>query len=436
MYAGPSHVNAFATEFSRFGGIPESVTRFALGLSASTQRELATRSLHTYGSVRNALLLETAGTMFISVDDDTECITSEPGPPDRSLTFPSQPLPFRWRLQSPLTSEEADFDFIGRHEFALGKQVSTILRERKESICIDYGSADLGDVPRCRRLTITRSFLGVDGDSGLRSLLSPLVFAGDRVEDLPEREDLCLEMIARHQCTRWVPRWMVGGSPFCMGINMGLDNRAILPPFFPFQRNEDGLFGALLDAIGEEHAVAFLPGTIRHRSPEDRTASTREPWWDLTRWRVPDFLMALIGLSARPSLPGLFRRTLSGISEDLIGIGGSPYSSFRDLLANLRHINLLQQLNASDAILSIASPNGFICRALEEFRRAVLDALARSGGVDVVDLEGSEEERVTILQELILSYGMLLRHWPAMHEYAIAFRTEGRGLCREITGVR
>ena len=44
----------------------------------------------------------------------------------------------------------------------------------------------------------------------------------------------------------------------------GFDNRLLLPPFFPVQRNADGIFGLVLQKCVDGSRVAFLPSVLLH----------------------------------------------------------------------------------------------------------------------------------------------------------------------------
>lgn len=180
---------------------------------------------------------------------------------------------------------------------------------------------------------------------------------------------------------------------------MGLDDREILPPFFPFQRNEDGLFGTVLSGTSSQHCAAFIPGTIRHSPSENSSAPIEGLWRDLTRWRVPEYLLALISHVMTTAQPPLFSRAVSGVAEDLITIGRLPHDSFRALVVNLRHITLASQLHGVDSSLSTVAEN----------------ELLRS--------------EVMLIQEFILSYGILLRNWPAIHGGAQVLNQQSAGFC-------
>lgn len=412
-YVGLSCAAGFAACLARTCSIPEGVVRFALGFSASAERQLEIKELTTPGGTRNALMLATAGSKLISVDDDTECITAEPEPRDDRLAVRALPLIFRWSFAQSGALKLRDFDFIGRHAAVLGKSLHELISGWNGGIAFDTGA---GNSTGNHRLIVTRSFLGVEGDSGLKSLLNSALFGGANFEDLPEDELAYVEALEAHQCRRWVPQVALGRSQFCMGINMGLDNRAVLPPFFPFQRGQDGLFGGLLDAI-EGHACAFLPGTIRHSPLGDRRASVDEIRLDLTRWRVAEYLSAIFNYSAVASRSVACPRAIRRIGEELVGIGRLPLVPFRTLLVSLRHSALSLQIQHIDLLLAGGARSNCVRRDLICARTALSEALSVEYP-DLVDLELPPDGRVELMRELVKSYGLLMLSWPDLCECA------------------
>ena len=57
----------------------------------------------------------------------------------------------------------------------------------------------------------------------------------------------------------------------------GLDNSALLPPYFPAFRGEDRLFGAMVEAIHHRAAALEYPWCVPHLPMEERHLSIREP---------------------------------------------------------------------------------------------------------------------------------------------------------------
>jgi hypothetical protein len=69
---------------------------------------------------------------------------------------------------------------------------------------------------------------------------------------------------------RSASRYTISDGSLFMTMNTGYDNRALLPPFLPVGRNEDGLFSITLHACMEGALVGHLPLAVHHAPPELR----------------------------------------------------------------------------------------------------------------------------------------------------------------------
>ena len=111
---------------------------------------------------------------------------------------------------------------------------------------------------------------GVLGDSGLKESL-PFFFAeGPSLERLLSADGGHRGAMASRQMARAVLRTTVGDTQFCMGANIGLDNRRLLPPFQTAARNEDGIFSGLVRRCLPGSFIGFLPRTVLHAPVDPR----------------------------------------------------------------------------------------------------------------------------------------------------------------------
>jgi hypothetical protein len=112
------------------------------------------------------------------------------------------------------------------------------------------------------RVVVTAA--GVMGDSGMGSPSYFLSLRGASRARLLQSEGVYRYALARQQVLRAVPRATVCDAPYCMALNLGLDNRDLLPPFTPVQRNQDGVFAAILRTCCSGDYFGFLPWMILH----------------------------------------------------------------------------------------------------------------------------------------------------------------------------
>ena len=90
-----------------------------------------------------------------------------------------------------------------------------------------------------------------------------------------ESRDLLLRsehLYARAKVSREVLRQISGYTISVVarfaGMNIGIDNRSLLPPFLPVGRNEDGTFAMNLHLCVDDALVGHIPVAVLH-SPSD-----------------------------------------------------------------------------------------------------------------------------------------------------------------------
>lgn len=128
---------------------------------------------------------------------------------------------------------------------------------------------------------------------------------------------------------RAVTRPTVTSGSVCMAGNLGLDLRTPLPPFPPVLRNEDGVFGALVQTCCPWAFMGHLPAAVWHLPPGPRTNSPGL----LDRWtdgvRSEHLLIAFVRARAPAAPSADERRDLRILGEGLAGLGNLPAGEFR-----------------------------------------------------------------------------------------------------------
>jgi hypothetical protein len=325
-FAGQRERLAFAEALTK-QGLPEGAARFALfGLGWGWR----------LGANRNAALLHTAGAMFFSADDDTVCdprVAKSAAADSITLKGESDPTEFwfcadRGAAVDATTPGEADL--LGQHEALLGKSlVAAVGKHSGGGVSIDGMCPHLTEALFGATGEIGATFNGLYGDSALTSADKAFWIRNGGTRDRLLASDAALRAaLGSREVVRQVPGLTIThGGPF-MGTFFGLDNRSLLPPFFPVSV-EDGLFGYCAQACRDGFFCAHLPFSLLH-APAERRAYPPDGGH-----RVPLQDILLCCLSAVPvNVP---KRTseqrIRRLGEQLVDFGASRPADFREFLS-------------------------------------------------------------------------------------------------------
>jgi hypothetical protein len=422
FYAGPDHKARFAAALARQAGVLPELVRFALGIEEDWP--IAT------GGSRNALLLETAGNLMLQVDDDTHC-HAFPAPESSgglvlSAAFdPTQFWFFPGEVTFPPPDAPGDTDLLAMHERLLGRTVAD---------CLDGGPPpDLTANARFfRRLTsgegrILTTTTGVAGNSGMGSCLALLMLEGASRARLLQTEAGFRAALVRRQSMRAATRTTVTDGGMCMALNLGLDNRRVLPPFLPYQRNQDGVFGAVLALCGGGFN-GFLPWMVPHDSGTRAGPAPEVSWARTVRLQTGHLMQVLLG--SFPQGPG--RTTpealLGRVGKWLQETGSADPADFAEYV-RLHGWNALTR-TAGRLEASLRQHGGRPAYWAEDVGRALAALTEALTGpeaglpADLCEKWGPEQALVRF-QGLVRRYGALLRAWPRLVESAKALRAGG-----------
>jgi hypothetical protein len=203
---------------------------------------------------------------------------------------------------------------------------------------------------------------------------------------------------------------------------MGLDNRELLPPFFPVGRNEDGIFGRMMERCIPGACTAHLPWSIAHLPPGKRAYQTDAA----RRNRVSDLVMACISnwpgspaaRTAEGALPSLGRHFL-----ELAGLGAVALCE--ELRHELRKAASLRIQRCEALLKKHQDSPEFWANGVRRQIHLVRDGMMDPAFLVPCDLPCAEEDAPSRVCELILSFGRLLSSWPAMIQAAAQLRSRG-----------
>ena len=240
---------AYARRLSECSPVPAEVLEYGLLLSKG----------YTLGQNRNALLLDSAGTLFLCVDDDTICTSRlPPGASDEVLRTcsgadPSEFWCFRDFAEASASVPTVENDLLEAHERLLGKNVAEL------PLCGEHASSGDGGQTsgllkrvKCPGSIVRITLNGLLGDCGWgtpfglwHEPMGYLAFSGSSLERLTSSEEMYQRSIQSRQLMRATTCQVLADAAFSMLTFWGLDNRELLPPNLPINRGQDIIFGRI-----------------------------------------------------------------------------------------------------------------------------------------------------------------------------------------------
>jgi hypothetical protein len=431
-YAGLEERERFAGALAR-AGLPRPAIDFALFDPEGCDL--------VYGAARNTVLLATVGQSVLCADDDTVCNLSEvPGSSGEGLALSSQNDPTSaWFFpdhQAALASARlTDRSVLAVHEELLGRDVASCLKFARTPDLLDVDDTDgafLGALESGRaRVAVTST--GMLGDAG--SSIPPAI----RMLDAESRQRLVgsetgYRTFARsRQLQRGVVRQTISNNPYLMMTGAAIDNRAILPPFFPVLRGEDTIFGFMLRACVEGATIGHLPVTLKHSPAELREVApdaiadfARHPSsFELVIACVQSF-SALAGSSPSERMRALGRQ-LGAIAS----LAPADFEEFLRLWVWRMKALTMERLTNDLETSSTASASW------KQDVRRYLETMRTSFAADdfLVPPELKTrfaDDALPIMQRLIARFGDLLQCWPATLEVARTLADGGEELARPL----
>jgi hypothetical protein len=433
-YAGHEERRRFSQVLAAKSGVPHDTIAFALlGGGFSTR---------TPGAARNAVLLQTAGSMILSLDDDTVCRTGRltNNPTESDLSINGHATGETWclskRLDADSLVEPTAVDFLGEHQRILGRSLKELVlrfgdRADIDQMCIHLLSSVLDGTGRIRL-----SDNGAVGDCGHYSNLG-IISSGSkdtrsRLQHLRENYDHLLasrQVVAQSKCTV-VAHPDVG----LLGLSFGLDNTSIAPPFPSNCNNEDGVFGAILGRCSEDDYICHLPFTIDHVPPDTRSYP---PDADVT-FRMCDLLLGAL-TTWQPAIGcDSFAGRLTSLGQYYGQLASLALVDFREFAHVLMCSRISTTINTLDELLMVDgfAPSSWArdVEARIEALRQVSEQPNRLLPSDLMCAPG--EETLVRAQQYLRQYGDLLQCWPTIVDAALSLGHEGRKLGRSVNVTR
>jgi hypothetical protein len=234
--------------------------------------------------------------------------------------------------------------------------------------------------------------------------------AGGTRERLLSSENAYRSAFSSREVLRTVPHPTIGRSAALATTVVGLDNRCVLPPFPPSQRNEDGVFGLLTRLCVPAAYSAWLPPALAHLPPP-RTFPEGAHLDSARGVRLSEVVIALL-------TGGTFHASLSGVGAYLVETASLSAPEFEEAL---RHAVALLASRRASVLHTTLGQAGLpdyaradITTYLERAARAVL----QPDHWLPLDLDPTLDRR-SYLRDWLRRYGELCRAWPALRAASV-----------------
>jgi hypothetical protein len=435
VYSGNEEKLAYAEELTRASGVPIDVLHFALfGLPECDCN---------VGANRNAVLLQSAGTLNLNVDDDVLCeLTLPPDANRQSLWLESESAdvtdvwfyPDLSDLRNAITPLRESV--LDTHERLLGRTLRSVVAEAAELGDIHLDSACPHILKSLKQDTgsVIVTYNGIAGNPGMHNRGTLLLTVNQRARHqltASERQyQLCL---TGGEMVRAVSHRVVShGGPWTGG-SFGLDNRDLVPPFLPVQRGEDGLFGFLLSSYFPDCYFAHIPETVLH-APAYPTRCG-DPADAFSHLQLNEIFVGLAVSSPKRRNSNSRADHMSQLGSYLSEVSSASDNEFEEFLKSILWSRASRMAITLDHLLvKYGGEPAFwaadIQRGLESLRRR-LSAGEYTIPSDLLEGRTMDQAR-KLTKAIIAKYGQLLTYWPDIVAAAQELRRQGTEFGRKL----
>jgi hypothetical protein len=397
------------------------------------------------GANRNALLLQEAGNVFSSVDDDALCDLALAPQPRTGLTLFSDRDGFERYFFA--TSESAfraaafvEKDYCAMHEELLGKPVGSIVAEAKGELHFEKISDELLGRLQTGKGRILSTFAGVVGDPGIPTAYFYLGYRGDSFGRLTKSEDIYRTSLRSRAVHATLSGLAISDASISPGFSIGFDGRELLPPFLPVLHTEDFVYGATLWKCCPHAFLGHLPYALRHEPPAGRSMIVPGDLSPENRVVIWDFghIVRKIILEYWPR-PGENTAAIRmrGVGRHLREIADTDFATFVEFLRlQILHHESLKIGYLEHRLKKEAEAPDFWRKDVEAYLQHTREALTFDD-FDIpldwknkTDADSARRE----MQRLLLQFGQLLEVWPDLIEAAKQLRERGEPLAARIEG--
>jgi hypothetical protein len=374
------------------------------------------------------------------MDDDTLCQTAVLAEPPKTIALSSMTDPTDCRFyadrgQLTRSVRPTDADILSCHEKLLGRSISGCLSALGRGSALDVDRVTPASVHFFGRPSgvVRASVSGYWGDSGIASPHVVLELTGESRELLMRSKEHYARAKESREVFRSVSRHTISDSTMFIPMNAGLDNRSLLPPFFPVGRNSDGIFAVTLRLCAEDAFIGHVPFAVLH-SPHEQRGYAQDSI-QFAAPRLAEIVPAILDAFSPPPGPATMSGRLSRLGELLLDIGSLKIEEFKEYVESLWAGSASRYIGHLEYLLDLhhGTPDFWA-----EDVRAFIDNLMNftvheSAAVPRELLEKqTPAQAIETCRRIVRRFGELLRWWPVIDGAARRLRETGTRLARPI----
>jgi hypothetical protein len=430
-YSGTQEKCSFLKYLTDQCEVPSEVLEF--GLMGPRNCEVKT------GANRNAILLQTLGDIVLSADDDSQCKVGSLASEDerRMICLGGEwNIPEVWSFadrEAALKSiSPISIDIFDEHETLLGKSLTQVVSKNHSGLLkFENPCAHLLESLLSAEGTIPVTFAGVAGDSGQSPYVAALFHSqATRTRFTRSEHHYATAMASREVVRQYLSKTVChSGAP--MTTTVGLDNRALLPPFFPGYRNQDGIFAATISKCLRQTFFGHIPWALAHDPPSARKSHSKLG----SAFRISEIVIGLVSEWHNSSHNDSEGECLISLGRYLINVGSLSEREFGERV-RLVFLNRISKIISRGEMLISNSGGGpdYWVRDLKDQVCELLNSVESQFcelPIDLVEDVGPGQVLLTA-KDLVKRFGELLYWWPAILDGVRALSSLGIRIGRRL----
>ena len=197
---------------------------------------------------------------------------------------------------------------------------------------------------------------------------------------------------------------------------MGLANTAMVPPFLPTGRNEDGLFGLTLSAVDRNAVVGHIPYAVLHDSTRPARYG-KYGFVSASQTRIADLMIHLVNAWTRSTRAAAPERRLARLANWLADLGELDENAFARVIVET--VFNARQRDLTTIAAALHPDSGYPDhwqRDLKRYRDTLVINLRRPDFFVPVELTARRSVSVGVgrTRQFVRMSSELLQAWPAL----------------------